>query len=357
MIKRRRTKLIKIGSVKVGATAPISIQSMPKTDIQDVSATVRQIRNLQRHGCEIVRVAVKNIDSARSLDKIKAKISIPLVADIHFNYRLGLEAIARGVDALRLNPGNIYRRQEIKEIVKACKKRKIPIRVGVNSGSLRSSKLASNFQLTDLMVNSALNYIKLLETFDFYDIIVSLKASTVAETVSAYRKAAGLCNYPFHLGITACGLPGVGTVKSAIGIGALLMEGIGDTIRVSLTANPLEEVKVAKNILQSLGLRYFGPEIIACPTCGRTQVDVIKITREVKNKLSAIRYPLSANHPFTIAIMGCEVNGPGEARQADIGLACGKKWGILFKKGRIIKKIPQEEMVASLVKEIRSKND
>ena len=357
MNKRRKTKTVKIGSAKIGAGYPVSIQSMTKTDTACIAGTVRQIKALEREGCEIVRVAVKNGSCAQALDKIKKRIDIPLVADIHFNYRLGLEAIASGVDGLRLNPGNIYRREEVKQIAQAARKRKIPIRIGVNSGSLRSTKYeVRNTKVADAMVKSALDYIKMLESFDFYDIIVSLKASDVSTTVSAYRKMAGLCLYPFHLGITACGLPEGGAIKSAMGIGTLLLDGIGDTIRVSLTGTPEQEVIVAKNILQSLGLRNFSPEIIACPTCGRTQIDVVKIAKQINDKLSAFSLQPSAKRPFRIAIMGCEVNGPGEARDADIGIAGGKHSGILFKKGRIIKKVSETKMVETLIKEIGDNN-
>jgi len=358
MIKRRKTKIVKIGSAKIGAGYPVSIQSMTKTDTADVAATVRQIKALERAGCEIIRVALKNRSALSALEKIKAKINIPLVADIHFNYRLALEAAARGVDCLRLNPGNIYRREEVGQIAQAAGRRKIPIRVGVNSGSLRSLrsqvKKYKEENVADLMVKSALDYIKMLESFNFYDIIVSMKASSVAQTVRAYRKMACLCPYPFHLGITAAGLAPEGVLKSAIAIGSLLLEGIGDTVRVSLTGSPQEEVRAAKEILQSLGLRNFSPEIIACPTCGRCRIDVVKIAREVKSKLSAIRYPLSANGLFTIAIMGCEVNGPQEARDADIGIAGGKRCAVLFKKGKIVKRIKESRIADTLIKELAS---
>lgn len=354
MTKRRKVKTVKIGSIKVGMRFPVSIQSMTKTETARVSATVREITALEKCGCEIIRVAVKNREDVSALDKIRARINIPLVADIHFNYRLGLEALARGVDCLRLNPGNIYRRKEVKQIAKACRKARIPIRVGVNSGSLRDTGHGTRAgKLSDCMVKSAVAYIKMLENFDFYDIIISLKASSVAETVSAYRKLACLCDYPFHLGITASGLPEDGTIKSAIGIGSLLLEGIGDTIRVSLTGSALEEVRVAQQILQALGLRYFSPEIIACPSCGRAQIDVIKIAKEVKRRLSGIGY--TAKRPLKVAIMGCEVNGPGEARDADIGIAGGKNCGILFKKGRIVKNIPQAKMVNTLLEKLAEK--
>jgi (E)-4-hydroxy-3-methylbut-2-enyl-diphosphate synthase len=370
VIRRRKTRQVRIGNVKVGGGAPVSVQSMAKTDTADIPATVRQIKALEKAGCEIIRVAVKDMTSAQALDKIKARINIPLVADIHFHFRLALEAIARGVDGLRLNPGNIYRCQELKKVARAAGKRKIPIRVGVNSGSLRISKNRGQKRKKTayLMVNSALDYIKMLEDFDFYDIVISLKASDVLTTIDAYRKLARLCNYPVHLGITAAGLPGQGTVKSAIGIGSLLLEGIGDTIRVSLTGDPKEEVEVGRQILQSLGLRYFGPEIIACPTCARAQVDIVKITKQMEQKLQAVNSPsrwldcahhksletgrLEDKRPVKVAIMGCVVNGPGEARDADVGLAGGRKSGIIFRKGKRIKRVREGRMVEELLKEI-----
>ena len=352
-LKKRLTPLVKIGGVKIGGKNPVSIQSMTKTDTSDVGATVKQIKALEKADCEIIRVAVKDMGDAAALDKIKAKINLPLVADIHFNYRLALEAIKRRVDGLRLNPGNIYNREEVKQIARAAKKRKIPIRVGVNSGSLHNTQYSQhNTKLVDSMLKSALDYIKMLESFKFYDIIVSLKASDVATTVAAYRKMAARCRYPFHLGITATGLPEDGAIKSAIGIGALLLEGIGDTIRVSLTAEPREEVRAARQILQALGLRNFGPEIIACPTCGRSQTDIIRVATQLRNKLSTLYSLLSTKRPITIAIMGCEVNGPGEARDANIGVACGRKSAVLFKKGKFVKKLKENQIVDTLIKEI-----
>jgi (E)-4-hydroxy-3-methylbut-2-enyl-diphosphate synthase len=346
MIKKRRTREVSVGIIKIGAGNPVAIQSMAKTDTADVRATAQQIEALERCGCEIVRAAVKDITSAQALDKIKARINIPLIADIHFNYRLALEAIKRGVDGLRLNPGNIYRKNEVREVAIAAKKKRIPIRVGVNSGSLRNTKTA------DSMVKSALSYIKMLEGFGFYEIIVSLKASDVTTTVTAYRRMAKLCNYPFHLGITASGLPEDGKIKSAIGIGSLLLEGIGDTIRVSLTAEPIEEVKAAKRILQALDLRTFGPQIISCPTCGRTHADLVKIVREVKRKLNCKPYTVNGKPSVKLAIMGCEVNGPGEASDADLGLACGKDSAALFKKGKIIKRVKQNQIADTLIQEL-----
>ncbi len=357
MIKRRKTKTVAIGPIKIGSGYPVSIQSMTKTDTADSAATIRQIKTLGQAGCDIVRVAVKHITAVRALKKIKARVNIPLVADIHFDYRLALEAIACGIDGLRLNPGNIYRRQEVKEIAQAARRARIPIRVGVNSGSLPHKPEIKNRnpeKLADLMVQTGLNYIKLLESFDFYDIIGSLKASDVATAVKAYQKMAGVCAYPFHLGVTAAGLPQQGTIKSAIGIGSLLLAGIGDTIRVSLTASPEEEVRVAKQILQSLALRYFGPEIISCPTCGRCQVDLVKIVRDVSSKLNEVRSTQYAGRPIKVAIMGCEVNGPGEARDVEIGIACGRNSAVLFKKGKIVKRLKEKQIADAITQLIKS---
>lgn len=355
MIKRRKTKTVKVGSVKVGAKNPVSIQSMIKTDT--ASGAIRQIRALERAGCEIVRVAVKDTDALKALEKIRAKTNIPLVADIHFNYRLALGAIACGVDCLRLNPGNIYRREEVRQIAQAAKKVRIPIRVGVNSGSLPKKLQSQNGKaekLETLMVKAALDYIKMLESFDFYEIIVSMKASDVSATVNAYRKMARFCSYPFHLGITAAGLAQEGLIKSAIGIGSLLLEGIGDTVRVSLTASPQEEVVAAKEILQALGLRRFNPEIIACPTCGRCRIDVAKIAEKVKKRLNSQLSTLNYQRPAKVAIMGCEVNGPGEARDADIGIAGGVRCAVMFKRGEIVKRVKEKQIVSSIIKEIYS---
>ncbi|NQT00219.1 MAG: flavodoxin-dependent (E)-4-hydroxy-3-methylbut-2-enyl-diphosphate synthase [Candidatus Omnitrophica bacterium] len=355
MIKRRRTKTVSIGAIKIGGRNPISIQSMTKTDTANLAATIRQIKALERCGCEVIRVAVKNMSGATVLGKIKTKIHIPLVADIHFNYRLALQALACGVDGLRLNPGNIYRPEEVKQVAKACKRHKIPIRVGVNSGSLRSSGHNSKpTEQAERMAKSALGYIEMLERFNFYDIIVSLKSSDVATTVNAYRKLASRCHYPFHVGITACGLSKQGVVKSAIGIGSLLLEGIGDTIRVSLTGAPEEEVAAAKMILQALGLRNFGPEIIACPTCGRCKVDLVKISRQVEQDLLRSQHSLFAKRGLKVAIMGCEVNGPGEAAEADIGVACGANSAVLFRKGKLIKRVKATAIADTLIDEVKN---
>lgn len=345
MIKRRKTRSVKIGDVGVGGQNPISIQSMTKTHTKDVTATVKEIKRLEKEGCEIIRVAVPDKASAEAIGKIKSRIKIPLICDIHFNYRLALASIEHGADAIRLNPGNINRKEHIEAVVKKAKKEKISIRVGVNSGSLNGPGNPI-LSIAHRMVQSALNYVKILEDLDFYDTIVSLKASDVPTTIGAYRWMASHCDYPFHLGVTATGLPGAGLVKSAVGIGSLLNGGIGDTIRVSLTAGPVEEVRAAKLILGSLELRRFGPEIISCPTCGRCEVDLVKIAKEVEKKMHS-------RMPLKVAIMGCVVNGPGEARDADIGIACGRRSGMLFRQGKKVRKVKESKIVAELLKEIK----
>ncbi len=322
------------------------IQSMTKSKTSDIEKTVKQIKDLENVGCEIVRLAVKDFHDARALKKIKNKVNIPLVADIHFDWRLAIEAINNGVDKIRLNPGNIYKKDQIREIVAAAKARHIPIRVGVNSGSLRAKRCS-----VDKMVSSAKDYIKVLEHLKFRDIVVSLKASNVLDTIEAYRKMSEVCDYPLHLGVTATGSPFKGAIKSSVAIGALMSEGIGDTIRVSLTDNPKREVSAAKAILESLELRNFGPEIISCPTCGRCEVDLVKIVDELEKRLSSVGNKFSGK-PIKVAIMGCVVNGPGEAKEADIGIAFGKDDGLVFKNGKAIKKISNSCCVNYLLKEI-----
>jgi len=360
-----QTRQIKVGKIRIGGCSPVVIQSMTKTDTRDVAATLRQIKKLEEVGCEVVRVAVKDFQAANAIKKIKKKIRIPLVADIHFDHRLAIAAIENGADKIRLNPGNIRKEEHIVEVARLAKKRRVAIRVGVNSGSIakqalplhtgyRCSRRARSANLATLMVRSALDYIKILEKAKFYDIIVSLKASDVLTTIDAYRKFSKKSIYPLHLGITAAGPVSTGLVKSSIGIGALLLEGIGDTIRVSLTGDPCEEVVVAKNILQALNLRRFGPEIISCPTCGRCQVDLQDIVTKLSSRLKAspsfARDRQGSRRELKIAIMGCEVNGPGEAREADIGIAFGKNVGVLFKKGRIVKRVKAKDAVKTLLK-------
>ncbi len=352
-ITRRKTRTINLGGVRIGSGHPISVQSMTKTDTLNVAATVAQIKELERAGCEIVRTAVKDTACCEALARIMKKINIPLEADIHFDYRLALKAIDAGVDGIRLNPGNICKRDEVEKVVRSAKKRHIPIRVGVNSGSVRIPKGGiSDDKLPRLMVEAALDYIKVIEKLGFYDIMVSLKASDVSQTIDAYRLMAKRCDYPFHLGVTAAGPELSGTVKSALGIGILLAEGIGDTIRVSLTGDPVDEVIVGKHIIQGLGLRRFGPEVISCPTCGRTEVDIIGIANKVEGALGRIEDRKGKLSGLRVAVMGCVVNGPGEAREADLGIAAGKGSGFLFIKGKPVKKIKESQFVSAIIKEI-----
>ena len=350
--KNNMTKQIRVGKIKIGGGAPIVVQSMTKTDTRDVAATVSEIRELERAGCELVRVAVKDFQAASAIKKIKKKVKLPLIADIHFDYRLALEAIECGADKIRLNPGNIHKEQHIIKVARLAKKTRVPIRVGVNSGSVKC-QVSGVKGMASSLVKTALDFIKILEKAKFYDIIVSLKASDVLTTIDAYRRFSKKSKYPLHLGVTAAGPISTGLVKSSIGIGALLLEGIGDTIRVSLTAHSCEEVAAAKNILQALGLRRFGPEIISCPTCGRCQVDLKRIVRELESRcaLYAVRYT-PKKFP-SIAIMGCEVNGPGEAKEADIGIACGKKSGVIFKKGKITRRVKEKDIIKRLLYEIQ----
>jgi len=347
-MKRRNSRQIKVGSLLIGGGAPISVQSMTNTDTCDVSATISQIKRLQSAGCELVRVAVPNIKSASVIGEIKANISIPLVADIHFDYRLALKAIEQGIDKLRINPGNIGDKEKIKMVVESAMKNGVPIRIGVNSGSLEKDLLEKYGHATpEAMVESAMRHVKILEEFGFYDIVISLKASDPLRTIETYRLISDRVDYPLHLGVTEAGTVFAGSIRSAVGIGVLLSEGIGDTIRVSLTDDPVQEVRAGYEILKSLGLREHGVTIVSCPTCGRTQIDIIKIAREVEARLSDIEKPIK------VAVMGCVVNGPGEAMDADIGIAGGKGLGLLFKKGKKVRTIPEEQLVNVLVDEVR----
>ena len=347
-MKRRFSKQIKIGKVKIGGNAPVTVQSMTSTPTKDVDATVGQINRLSDAGCEIIRVAVPDTEAALALKKIVAQISIPIIADIHFDHRLALLAMENGVNGLRLNPGNIGGKKKIKEIVSAARYQDIPIRIGVNAGSLEKTILKKFGHPTpEAMVESAMDHVKILEDLNFDLIKISLKSSNVNQMISAYRILSKKVDYPLHLGVTEAGTLISGTVKNSIGIGVLLSEGIGDTIRVSLTHDSVEEVKVAYEILKALGLRQRGIEIISCPTCGRCQIDLFKLAEEVENSLSNISAPLK------VAIMGCVVNGPGEAREADIGVAGGQGQGTLFKKGKVIKKVAESDLADSLIKEVR----
>ena len=355
-MKRHRTRKIRVGNLYIGGNAPVSVQSMTKTDTRNVKSTVAQIRKLQKEGCEIIRCAVPDMEAAQKLGQIKRRIKIPLVADIHFDWRLAIEAINQGVDKIRINPGNIEKEEHVRNIIQAAKKAKIAVRIGINSGSLKSLRMIHNAsKRAQLMVSSALGYIKLVEKMDFHNIVVSLKASDVPTTIEAYRLMARKTAYPLHLGITEAGTKFFGAIKSSVGIGSLLSLGIGDTIRVSLTDDPIEEVRVAYQILKTLGLRQWGPEVISCPTCGRCEIDIVNIARKVENRLFHYIKPNGKmQQPIKIAIMGCVVNGPGEAMDADIGIAGGKKAGILFKNGKIIKKVKEKDLVKTLIKEIEN---
>lgn len=337
------TKQIKVGNVMVGGGAPVSIQSMTNTRTDDVEATLRQIRELAAAGCEIIRVAVPDMAAAKAVGKIKEQCPLPLVVDIHFDYKLALEAIAAGADKVRINPGNIGSEDRVKAVADACRQRGIPIRIGVNGGSLEKPLLAKYGGVCpEAMVESAFGHIKLLNKFDFDDICVSLKSSSVPMTMKAYQIMSQESNYPLHIGVTEAGTVRMGTLKSAVGIGGLLALGIGDTMRVSLSADPVEEVYAARDILKAAGIRKEGAELVSCPTCGRTRIDLISLAGEVEERLKTV------DKPITVAVMGCVVNGPGEASAADCGIAGGVGEGLLFKKGQIIKKVPQDQLVDEL---------
>jgi (E)-4-hydroxy-3-methylbut-2-enyl-diphosphate synthase len=346
-IHRRKTRQISIGPVKIGGLAPISVQSMTNTLTQNISSTVSQIKRLEEAGCEIVRVAVPDLEAARAIRAIKNQISIPLVADIHFDHRLAIASAESGADGLRLNPGNIGGEKKVASVVACAKQHRIPIRIGINSGSLEKEIVRKHHGVTsEGMVESAMRHIEMLRDLDFHSIKVSLKASDVPRTVEAYRLLAEKTDLPLHVGITEAGSLYSGMVKSAIGIGMLLAEGIGDTIRVSLTRDPVDEIRVGYEILKALNIRRHGPEIISCPTCGRCKIDLFGIVDQVEKAL--ITKPL----PIKLAIMGCVVNGPGEAKEADIGIAGGDGTGILFRKGKVVKKFPQDRLVDVLLQEV-----
>lgn len=361
-MKRRKSREVKVGELKIGGGSPVVVQGMTKTKTEDVPATVAQIRKLTQAGAKIVRIALPNILATRALSKIRAEVDIPLVADVHFNYKLALEAIDRGIDKVRVNPGNMGKKEMLK-IAEKAKKKGIPLRVGINSGSLEGGVLKDHFlkgrvredeeekeryrmTVAEAMVKSALNTVKFLEKVDFSDIVVSLKANDVLTTILSYQLISDKIPYPLHLGITASGPPPEGIVKSSIAIGALLFQGIGDTIRVSLTYDPVEEVKIGYQILKSLGLFEGGPDLISCPTCGRCRIDLESVAKEILSEIEGIKTPLK------IAVMGCEVNGPGEAREADIGIACTKRGGTLFKRGKPLRKVREKDIVRVLLEEV-----
>lgn len=342
MINRRKTKQIQIGNVKIGSDSPISVQSMCNTDTRDVNATLQQINALADAGCEIARLAVLNHDASAAIKEIVKKSPLPIVADIHFNHKLAIECINNGVQALRLNPGNIGKLENIKQVVTLAKQQQIPIRIGINAGSLEKEFQEENIPLSEKMVKSALKHIQILEDLNFDLIKVSLKSSDVMTTIDAYKSIAEKIEYPLHLGITEAGTMKGGIVKSAIGLGSLLSQGIGDTIRVSLTENPVEEVHAGFAILKALGLRQKGVNFVSCPTCGRCQIDLIGLAKKVEERFKDL------DKPITIATMGCPVNGPGEARHADFGIAGAIKEGYIFKKGEIIARVPEEELLDKL---------
>ena len=344
---RLNTRKIMVGNIQIGGENRVSIQSMCNTKTKDVEATVAQILELEKAGCEIIRVACLDLEDARAIKQIKEKIHIPIVADIHFDYKIALEAIDSGVDKVRINPGNIGSKEKVQAVVDACKNKKIPIRIGVNAGSLEKDLLEQYGKPTaGAMIESAKRHVKILEELDFKDIVISLKASDLDLCIKAYELASKEFDYPLHLGVTEAGTEFSGTIKSSIGLGILLREGIGNTIRVSLSDDPIKEIKVAKEILKDCNLYKNSPTLIACPTCGRTQIDLIPIAKEMEDFLQTI------DSNIKVAVMGCVVNGPGEAREADIGIAGGKNEAVLFKKGEIIKKIPQSQIVNVLKEEI-----
>nr|WP_312576145.1 flavodoxin-dependent (E)-4-hydroxy-3-methylbut-2-enyl-diphosphate synthase [Sedimentibacter sp.] len=347
-IRRKQTRKVMCGSVEIGGDSPIAVQSMTNTFTKDIKSTVKQILGLEEVGCEIIRVAVADMEDADAIKEIKKQIHIPMVADIHFDYRLAIKSIENGIDKLRINPGNIGSIERVQKVVEAAKPRNIPIRIGVNAGSIHKDILTKyNGQPTAQgMTESALEHVKILEDLDYNNIVISLKGTDIKMTVDAYKIMSQRVDYPLHVGITHSGTLFGGSIRSSIGVGSLLLDGIGDTMRISLTDDPREEVKVAREILKSLGLRNFGINYITCPTCGRTKIDIIELSKKVQEGLKEF------NKPITVAIMGCAVNGPGEARQSDIGIAGGIGEALLFKKGVIIRKIKEEDIVKTLINEI-----
>ena len=344
---KKTTRQIQIGPVPVGGGAPCAVQSMCSTDTRDVTATLAQIQGLANVGCEIIRCAVPDMDAALALGRIKAESPIPVIADIHFDYKLALQVLEGGIDGLRLNPGNIGDKWKVAEVVKAASERRVPIRIGVNAGSLEKELLERYGHPTaEAMVESALGHIRILEELGYQEIKISLKASDVMKTVSAYRLLAQRVDYPLHIGITEAGTMFSGTIKSSVGLGILLADGIGDTLRVSLTGDPLDEVRVGYEILKCLGLRRHGVNFVSCPTCGRCQINLIKVAEEVERRLQGV------DKQITVAVMGCAVNGPGEAREADVGIAGGKGEGLLFRNGEIIRKVPEDKLADALMEEI-----
>lgn len=349
MIKRKLTKKVRVGNVYIGGNSPVIVQSMTNTDTRDIKKTVAQIKALEKAGCELIRVTAPDMEAARALGKIKKQIGIPLIADIHFSHELALEAIRQGVDKLRINPGNIGSEEKIREVVMAAKKKRIPIRIGINGGSLEKNilKKYKNKVTAEGMVESAMRHIKILEKYNFHDILISLKASDVERTVEAYKLLSRKVRYPLHIGLTEAGTAFRGTIMSSIGLGILLYEGIGDTIRVSLTTDPIEQVKVAWEILKSLGIRKRGITVTSCPTCGRTQINLADLAKKVEE---AVRF---IDKNIRIAVMGCVVNGPGEAREADLAIIGGINTGLITKKGEIVKKVEEKNLLREFIKEVK----
>ncbi|MGO5081616.1 flavodoxin-dependent (E)-4-hydroxy-3-methylbut-2-enyl-diphosphate synthase [Oscillospiraceae bacterium LCP25S3_E4] len=341
------TKQVKVGNVLVGGGAPVSIQSMLNIPASDIKNSVKQAVRLEEAGCEIIRIAIPNMEAVRLIPALKENVKMPVVADIHFDYKLAIESVAAGVDKIRINPGNIGGTDRVKAVVDACKPKEIPIRIGVNSGSVEKEILAKyGSPTTEALCESALYHASLLEKFDYTNIVLSMKSSNVKTMVDAYKLAAEKCNYPLHLGVTEAGTERMGIIKSSAGLGALLLQGIGDTIRVSLTADPVKEIYAAKDILKALDIRRDGVQFVSCPTCGRTKIDLISIATEVENRLR------DCNKNIKVAVMGCAVNGPGEAKEADIGIAGGNGVGLIFKKGEIIRKVPEDKLIEELIKEV-----
>lgn len=341
------TKQVKVGNVLVGGGAPVSIQSMLNIPASDIENSVKQAIRLEEAGCEIIRIAIPNMEAVRLIPALKENVKMPVVADIHFDYKLAIESVAAGVDKIRINPGNIGGTDRVKAVVDACKPKEIPIRIGVNSGSVEKEILAKYGSPTaEALCESALYHASLLEKFDYTNIVLSMKSSNVKTMVDAYKLAAEKCNYPLHLGVTEAGTERMGIIKSSAGLGALLLQGIGDTIRVSLTADPVKEIYAAKDILKALDIRRDGVQFVSCPTCGRTKIDLISIATEVENRLR------DCNKNIKVAVMGCAVNGPGEAKEADIGIAGGNGVGLIFKKGEIIRKVPEDKLIEELIKEV-----
>ena len=341
------TKQVKVGNVLVGGGAPVSIQSMLNIPASDIENSVKQAVRLEEAGCEIIRIAIPNMEAVRLIPALKENVKMPVVADIHFDYKLAIESVAAGVDKIRINPGNIGGTDRIRAVVDACKPKEIPIRIGVNSGSVEKEILAKYGSPTaEALCESALYHASLLEKFDYTNIVLSMKSSNVKTMVDAYKLAAEKCNYPLHLGVTEAGTERMGIIKSSAGLGALLLQGIGDTIRVSLTADPVKEIYAAKDILKALDIRKDGVQFVSCPTCGRTKIDLISIATEVENRLR------DCNKNIKVAVMGCAVNGPGEAKEADIGIAGGNGVGLIFKKGEIIRKVPEDKLIEELIKEV-----